>query len=354
MSAGGNREQMSDATDTAQAAVEETRESSAAGTAGTFLKRLVKEKPLGAVGGVLVLILLLTGIFADLQWIGLPDVGLAPYSYKEVHVMDRLSPPMTPGYLLGTDSLGRDMLSRIIYGARISMIVGLSATALSTLVSTVIGLMSGYIGGKFDIIVQRFVDAWLCFPGLVIYLLLMSLIGAGMVQIILVLGIGGGISASRGSRSLAFWIKESVYVEATRAIGASTARIVWRHLLPNILPMIVVGFSIGVGGIILAEASLSFLGFGVPPPHPSWGQMIGGPARHQMLRAPWMILWPGVALTLAVYGVNMFGDAVRDLLDPRLRGGVGGMGAYGSGQAMKALRKKLARDEKARAKAGLG
>ena len=349
MSAGGNFEQMSQTTETVAAVEGETRKGS---WLGGFLKRLVREKPLGTVGGMFVLLLLVTGIFADLSWLGLPDAGLAPYHYKEVHLLDRLTAP-SGQYPLGTDNLGRDVLSRIIYGARISMVVGLGATALSTVVSTFIGLASGYIGGKFDIIVQRFVDAWLCFPGLVIFLLLLSLIGRGIPQMILVLGVSGGIGGSRGSRSLAFWVKESVYVEATRAIGGSTSRILWRHLLPNIMPMVVVGFSMGVGGIILAEASLSFLGFGIPPPHPSWGQMISGYGRVHMFEAPWMVLWPGVALTLAVYGVNMFGDAVRDLLDPRLRGGVGGMGAYGAEQARKALRKRQAKLEKARPDAGL-
>jgi len=331
---------MNQATNTLAGELEETKKGSAL---INFVKRLFREKPLGAVGGLIVLLMLLTGIFADV---------IAPYGYEEVHPIDRLSEPSTK-YILGTDSLGRDILSRIIYGARISMIVGLSATALSTVISTSIGLTSGYIGGKFDIVVQRFVDAWLCFPGLVIFLLLMNLVGSGILQMILVLGIAGGISASRGPRSLAFWIKESVYVEATRAIGASTWRILSKHLLPNVLPLVIVGFSIGIGGVILAEASLSFLGFGIPPPFPSWGQMIGGPARYQMERAPWMVLWPGVALTLAIYGVNMFGDAVRDLVDPRLRGGVGGMGGYGMENARKALRKKKAKAEKDSQKAGL-
>ena len=331
---------MNQATNTLAGELEETKKGSAL---INFVKRLFREKPLGAVGGLIVLLMLLTGIFADV---------IAPYGYEEVHPIDRLSEP-SPQYILGTDSLGRDILSRIIYGARISMIVGLSATALSTVISTSIGLTSGYIGGKFDIVVQRFVDAWLCFPGLVIFLLLMNLVGAGILQMILVLGIAGGISGSRGPRSLAFWIKESVYVEATRAIGASTWRILSKHLLPNVLPLVIVGFSIGIGGVILAEASLSFLGFGIPPPFPSWGQMIGGPARYQMERAPWMVLWPGVALTLAIYGVNMFGDAVRDLVDPRLRGGVGGMGGYGMENARKALRKKEAKAEKDSQKASL-
>jgi peptide/nickel transport system permease protein len=341
MSGGGNREQMSQATDTLAVELEETRRGNAF---VIFLKRLVKEKPLGAIGGFLVLVMLFTGIFADI---------IAPYNYKAVHPVDRLSPPSTQ-YILGTDSLGRDVLSRIIYGARVSMIVGLAATALNTFVSVLIGLTSGYLGGKFDLVVQRLVDAWLCFPGLVVFLLLMSLLGAGMLQMILVLGIAGGISASRGPRSYAFWLKESVYIEASRSIGASTWRILGRHLLPNILPLVIVGFSIGVGGVILAEASLSFLGFGIPPPFPSWGQMIGGPARYQMERAPWIVLWPGLALTLAVYGVNMFGDAVRDLVDPRLRGGVGGLGGRGMEMARKALKKQLEEAEKDRQKVDVG
>ena len=320
---------MSQATETVVTEAKGPRKSLAA---VTFLKRLVREKPLGFVGGIILLLMLLAGIFADV---------LAPYGYKEVHITDRLEPPCVE-YPLGTDGLGRDMLSRIIYGARVSVIVGLAATTLSTLLSTFIGLTSGYIGGRFDIIVQRFVDAWICFPRLVILLLLLSLIGRGIPQLILVLGIGG-IGASRTSRALALWIKESVYIEATRAIGGSTARIVWRHLLPNLMPMIIIGFSLQIGGVILSEASLSFLGFGIPPPFPSWGQLISGYGRIHMFEAPWIPLWPGVALTLVIYGVNMFGDAVRDLLDPRLRGGIGGMGAFGGKQAKKALRKKQAR-----------
>ncbi len=294
-----------------------------------FLVRLVREKPLGTVGLVIVILLLAAGIFAD---------QLAPYGMNEFVLKDRLAAP-SARHWLGADNVGRDVLSRVIYGARISMIVGLSATALSTVVANAIGLTSGFIGGKTDLLAQRLVDAWLCFPGLVIYLTLMSVIGAGMLQVILVLGIGGGIGASRGSRALAFWVKESAYIEASRALGASTARIVLRHLLPNVLPMIIIGFSLGIGGVILAEASLSFLGFGIPPPMPSWGGMLSGPARQFMYQAPWMALWPGVALTLAVYGINMFGDAVRDLIDPRLRGGMGGMGEWGAERAKKALAK---------------
>ncbi len=310
-----------------------------------FLVRLVREKPMGTVGAVIVLLLFFTGIFADLAWLGMPDVGLAPHHYNDINMKDRLAPPST-AYPLGADNVGRDLLSRVIYGARISMIIGICATLLSTIVANVIGLTSGYIGGKLDIMTQRFVDAWLCFPGLVIYLTFMSIMGPGMLQLILVLGIGGGIGASRGSRALSFWIKESAYFSAAQAIGSSTWRIIWRHVLPNVLPMVIVGFSLGIGGVILAEASLSFLGFGIPPPFPSWGQMLQR-YRTYMFEAPWLALWPGVALTLAIYGVNMFGDALRDLIDPRLRGGIGGVGGYGTEQGKKALRKRQAKAEKA-------
>lgn len=287
--------------------------------------RLVKEKPLGTVGAAIVLLLFLTGIFADLSWIGLPDVGLAPYGYNEVNLKIRLDPPSL-AHPLGGDNLGRDMLSRIIHGARVSMFIAFFGPLISISVSTTLGLMCGYFGGKFDLIVQRFVDAWIAFPMLFIYLTVMAIIGGGMIQLVLVLGISGGIGGSRGPRALVFWIKSNMYVEASKAIGAPTSRILFRHLLPNIVPVLILSFSLGMGGMIMAEASLSFLGFGLPPPIPSWGGMISGAGRVYMVRAPWMLLWPGIALSMVVYGINMFGDALRDLLDPRLRGGLGRYG----------------------------
>jgi len=289
---------------------------------GEVAVRLVKEKPLGMVGLVLVGGLFFTGIFADLAWLGMPDVGLAPEGYNVMHMIDRLSPPCAE-YPLGTDHLGRDMLSRVIHGARLSMIVGVVATLMSTSMATAIGMMCAYFGGKFDLIVQRFVDAWICFPFLVILITMMAIVGPGLAQILLVLGIAGGIGTSRFQRSLVFAIKENEYVHASEALGAGRARIILRHLLPNIMPTVIVIFTIGMGVTILTEASLSFLGLGLPPPYPSWGGMISGEGASHMLRAPWLALWPGLALTLAVFGINVLGDAMRDLLDPRLRGGVG-------------------------------
>lgn len=278
-----------------------------------FLIRLFREKPLGTVGAVIVLILLITGIFADL---------LAPYGFNQSDLYARLAGPSAT-HLLGTDQLGRDLLSRIIYGARISMIIGLCATTLNVTVGTIIGIVSGYIGGWFDLIVQRLVDAVSCIPALVLYLTVMAVIGPGIINLILIMGISGGIQSSRMKRSAVIAVKQNVFVDASRAMGTQTWRIMTKHILPNIFMILIVSFSTGIGGVILQEATLSFLGFGVPPPYPSWGGMLSGAGRQYMIQAPWMMIWPGVALALVVYGANMLGDAVRDLTDPRLRGGLG-------------------------------
>ena len=279
----------------------------------TFLIRLVKEKPLGTVGGIITLLLLLTGIFADL---------IAPYGMNETWVGDPLTSPSV-GFWFGTDNIGRDILSRVIFGARISVIVGLAATTLATIISLIIGIVSGYVGGKLDLIVQRVVDTAMVIPMLILMMIILAIIGPGIWQVIIVIGIVWGIIGSRIIRGAVIGIKENVYVEAAAAIGCSNIRILTRHILPNVMAPIIVLFSTRVPNVILVEASLSFLGFGIPPPAASWGGMLAGSGRAYMYQAPWMVIWPGLALAFTVYGVNMFGDAVRDLLDPRLRGGVG-------------------------------
>ncbi len=278
-----------------------------------FFIRLVREKPLGTVGGVIVLVMFLTGIFADV---------LAPYGYDENNLADRMQ-GSSATHWLGTDALGRDLFSRIIHGARISMIVGLGASAINVAFSAIIGVTSGYLGGKVDIVVQRFVDAALSFPMLIVVITLMGIFGTGLLQTVLVLGIWGGIGWIRVARAAVLAIRENVYVDAARAIGATVPQMLRRHILPNIVPILVIMFSVSMSGNILGEASLSFLGFGIPPPFPSWGGMLSGEGRRYMYEAWWLAIWPGVALSVAVYGINMWGDAVRDLLDPRLRGGVG-------------------------------
>ncbi len=283
------------------------------GFAADFFARLFREKHLGAVGGIIFLILLLTGIFANL---------LAPYGYNDIDPGNALKAPSAQ-YLLGTDNLGRDMLSRIIYGARLSVIVGFAATALSILISTFIGITTGFFGGKYDMVMQRFVDGWMCFPGLVILIVAVSVIGPGMWQIIFVLALQFGIAGSRIIRGATMSVKENMYVRAADAAGASTSRLLMRHILPNIMAPIIILFTTRLAAVILSEASLSFLGLGIPPPAPSWGGMLSSTGRQYMLIAPLMALIPGIALTIVVYGINVFGDAMRDLLDPRLRGGGG-------------------------------
>lgn len=278
-----------------------------------FLKRLFKEKPLGAFGGVIFCFLLFTGVFANF---------LAPHGYNEINPIERMKPPSAQ-YFFGTDNVGRDVLSRIIYGARLSVIIGFSATTLSIVISVLIGMITGFIGGKVDLVIQRFVDAWMCFPGLIILIVAVSFVGPGMIQVIGILALQFGIAGSRIIRGSVVSTRENMYVEAGRAIGASTLRLMTRHILPNIMAPIIVLYTTRVAAVILAEASMSFLGLGVPPPAPSWGGMLSGDGRSFMHLAPWLAIFPAVALAVVVYGINVFGDALRDLLDPRLKGGAG-------------------------------
>ena len=282
-----------------------------------FFGRLVKEKPLSIIAGVVILLLILVAIFADV---------LAPFPHDEVNIVDRMQAP-SGRYLLGTDQLGRDLLSRLIFGAQISLTVGLAATAVNVVVAVLIGGPSGFFGGRIDLAAQRFVDAWMAFPGLLLLLTIMSLVGRGVPQIIVVLGVTGGIGGSRVIRGAVIGVKENVYFQAAEAIGSTKWRILIRHVLPNIAAPLIVIFSINVGAVIISEAALSFLGFGLPISVPSWGGMLSREGRQFMEIAPRLALWPGLCLTIVVYCLNMFGDAVRDLLDPRLRGGSGRLGA---------------------------
>ena len=275
-----------------------------------FFSRLQREKPVGAAAAVVFLLFVLTGLFAQL---------LAPYGFNEVSMLERLQAPSWK-HPFGTDNLGRDMFSRCVYGAQVSIIIGLSAAALATLISVVIGTLTGYLGGRFDMVVQRLVDAYMSFPELVILIAVISVVGPGMFQIIGVLSLVFGIAGSRIIRSAVVSVRENMYVHAAQSIGASTRRILWWHLLPNIMPPIIVLFTTRVGAAILVESGLSFLGLGVPPPAPTWGGLLSGAGRTYMFQGPWLALAPGLCLTAVVYATNVFGDALRDLLDPRMRG----------------------------------
>ncbi|MEX2221471.1 MAG: ABC transporter permease [Candidatus Rokuibacteriota bacterium] len=280
----------------------------------TGLIRFARGKPFGAMGAVIILTLLVMAVFAE--WI-------APYAYDEQIRGARLRPPGRD-FLLGTDNVSRDIFSRIVYGARVTVTVSFATVFLGNLLAAAVGITSGYFRGRYDIAVQRVVDAWQAFPYLVIILSLLAVMGPGMLNVILSLSILVAAAASRVIRSATLSVVENQYIEAARALGAGHARIMLRHILPNVTATIVVITSIGLGGIILAESALSFLGYGVPPPHPSWGSMLSGSGRTYMYLAPWMAIWPGVAISLVVFAFNMFGDALRDVFDPRLRGSRGG------------------------------
>ncbi|MCI0546000.1 MAG: ABC transporter permease [Candidatus Rokubacteria bacterium] len=279
------------------------------------LWRFCRRKPLGAIGGVIVLALLVMSLFAP--W-------LAHYAYDESVPGARMKAPSAT-FWMGTDNLSRDMWSRVVYGARISVTVGFATIALGTLVAAAIGISSAYFGGAYDMLVQRVVDAWMSFPYLVIILSLMAVLGPGLLNLILALSVLIAAASSRVIRGAALSVMEHPYIEAARAAGSGHLRIILRHVLPNVTATIIILATIGLGGVILAESALSFLGFGVPPPYPSWGSMLSGSGRSYMYRAPWMAIWPGVAISLAVFGFNMLGDALRDVLDPRLRGSGGKM-----------------------------
>ncbi len=276
--------------------------------------RFCRRKPLGAAGGLIVVGLVALALFGD---------RIAPYDYDETIAGARMRPP-SARFWMGTDNLGRDVWTRVVFGARVSMTVGFGAVLLGTALATLIGVTSGYFAGGYDTVVQRVVDAWQAFPFLIIVLSLMAVLGPGRLNVILALGVAGAAGASRVIRSATVAVIGSAYVEGARALGCGHLRILARHVLPNVAAPIIILATIGLGSAILAESALSFLGFGVPPPYPSWGGMLSGSGRSYMYQAPWMALWPGLAISLAVYGFNMLGDALRDVLDPRLRGTTGG------------------------------
>jgi peptide/nickel transport system permease protein len=272
---------------------------------------MLRRKPLGTVGSVIVIVMLAAALLAD--WI-------TPYGFAQTSLRERFI-SMNGAHWLGTDEIGRDLLTRLIYGARISLYVGFGAVAIGSVLATAIGVLSAYFGGRFDLLTQRGVDAWMAFPPLLLLMSIMSMLGPSVWNITIVLGVAFGIQNSRIVRGVALVVKEHTFVESARALGAGHARTTVTHILPNVMPTLIVVATTGLSTVILTEASLSFLGLGVPPPYPTWGGMLSLAGLDHMYRAPWLAIWPAVALSLAVFGFNMLGDALRDLLDPRLKGG---------------------------------
>ena len=273
--------------------------------------QMLRKKPLGTIGGVIVVVMLAAAVLADV---------VTPYGFSQTSLPERFI-TMNGAHWLGTDQLGRDLLTRLIYGARISLYVGFGAVLIGCALATAIGVLSAYFGGRFDLWLQRGVDAWMAFPPLLLLMSIMSLLGPTVWNITAVLGVAIGIQNSRIVRGVALSIKEYTYVEGAKALGSGHMRITVGHILPNVLPTIIVVATTGLSTVILTEASLSFLGLGVPPPYSTWGGMLSLAGLDHMYQAPWLAIWPAVALSLAVFGFNMLGDALRDLVDPRLKGG---------------------------------
>ncbi len=273
------------------------------------IARFSRRQPLGAFSAVVLVVLVLSATLADV---------IVPYDPIRNNVGPNLEGP-DGTHLFGTDHFGRDVFSRVVYGARTSLYVGIGATLLGVLAATLLGAVSGYMGAKLDYFVQRFVDLAHAIPPLIFLLGVLLVLGPRTEYVILALGLRTGLSLSRIVRGSVIDIKGEDFVEAARSFGASDARILTFHVLPNIFALIIVLVSTTIGGLIVAEAALSFLGFGVPPPTPSWGGMLSVDGRIYMLAAPWLLAAPAFALTLVVFATNMFGDALRDELDPRLR-----------------------------------
>jgi peptide/nickel transport system permease protein len=277
---------------------------------GTTLARFCRKKPLGAAGGVIMLVIVLTAIFADV---------LQTHDPIATDAAQSLAPP-GHDHWLGSDHLGRDIYSRIVHGARVSLFVGIGSTLLGSLLGGIIGLLSGYAGGKTDLVTQRVMDILQGLPLLVLALVMSAALGPSIQNVILAISIPIVPRAARVIRASVLSIREMQYIEAARAIGLRHVRIAFRHILPNTIgPFIVLGTA-QLGSAILVEAALSFLGLGVPEPYPSWGRMLSVSAAEYAQKAPWLVLFPGIAISLAVFGSNLLGDALRDTLDPRLRG----------------------------------
>jgi peptide/nickel transport system permease protein len=273
------------------------------------LLNTLRRMRLAGVGLLVLGIAVLAALFAPL---------LAPYDPAAVSLAERLQPPLTGGHLFGTDALGQDVLSRVIYGARVSLLVGFAAVAISGLIGVTLGLVSGFFGGWADAAVMRVGEIQLAFPTIILYVAVMAVVGPGLDKLIMVIGIVGWVQYARVERAMALSVRELEYVHAARALGASNPWIMLRHVLPNTLGPLTVVASFGLASTIVIEASLSFLGLGVPPSVPSWGSMLAD--GRDYLRAGWWVAsFPGLALTLCVLAVNLLGDWLRDALDPLLK-----------------------------------
>ncbi len=285
----------------------QSQPSKGGGLARDAVRRLLRNK-LAVAGGLVVIALCLVAIFADV---------LAPYAYTKTN-FGRLNEGPSLDYPFGTDQLGRDVLSRIIYGARISMLVGVGAQIIIVLIGVPIGALSGYLGGRTDLALTRIIDVMYAFPRLLFVILVMSMLGAGLANIFIAIGVTGWVGIARQTRAQVLALKEKEFADAARALGAGGSRVLARHIVPNALTPIVVAVTFGIPEAIFTEAALSFIGVGINPPTPSWGQMVG--EGQQYLRSYWhLCVFPSIAIAVTMLAFTFLGDGVRDALDPKLQ-----------------------------------
>ncbi len=270
------------------------------------MRRLWRTHPLALVGLVYLILLAVVALLAPV---------IAPYRYDEQNTAAVLEPPSRQ-HPLGTDELGRDVFSRLVYGARVSLTVVLQVELLEVLIGVTLGLLAGYFRGRLDSLIMRFTDMMFAFPDILLAILIVAILGPGLHNVFIALALTGWPSMARVVRSQTLALREKEFVEAARAIGLSHARILWRHILPNLLPTVIVAVTVDSAGIVLAESALSFLGLGAQPPVPSWGRMIDD-ARQMMRSHPMLVVYPAVTLSLTVMALNFLGDGLRDLWDPR-------------------------------------
>ena len=274
----------------------------------TLMRRMVRENKLAVASAIVILLFILGAVFASV---------LTPYSFSEMDLMHRLSPPSS-AHLLGTDEAGRDILTRLLYGSRVSLLTGVVPTIISMIGGALLGVLAGYYGGWVDVLIMRLADVMLAFPSMLLAMVIMYMLGDGLFNVFLTLSLVNWASVARIVRSQALALKGAEYVEAARVIGVPRPRILFRHLLPNCLPTLIVLFTLNVPAAILTESSLSFLGLGIQPPSASWGLMVNT-GRQYLYNAPWVSLAPSIAIMLIVLAFNFLGDGLRDVLDPHLK-----------------------------------
>ena len=273
------------------------------------IRKFIVTKPLGAAGGLIVLLMMITAIFAD---------AIAPYDPHEINQRLQFNAPSLQHWF-GTDEFGRDLFTRIVYGARVALFIGLTAAFVGATAGAILGVISAYLGGKVDLFLQRLIDIMLAFPLLILALAIVTVLGRSVPNVVMAIAIPIIPRTTRIVRASALSIKEHMYVEAARAVGSSHAWVILRHIIPNVMAPYLIMLTAQFGNAILVEASLSFLGLGTAEPTPSWGLMLSGSALSYAERAAWVAVFPGIAISLAVFGFNLFGDSLRDALDPKLR-----------------------------------